>query len=65
MRVIRSGGAAVGTGRLRGFRLSASAGKRMKICEKADFRDASAPGFAAAVVDDGFVGAYPALNRVG
>ncbi len=38
----------------------------MKICgKKADFRDASAPGFAAAVVDDGFVGAYPALNRVG
>jgi hypothetical protein len=46
--------------------LSASAGKRMQICgKKADFRDASAPGFAAAVVDDGFVGAYLALNRVG
>jgi hypothetical protein len=38
----------------------------MQICgKKADFRDASAPGFAAAVVDDGFVGAYLALNRVG
>jgi hypothetical protein len=38
----------------------------MKICgKKADFRDASVPGFAAAVVDDGSVGAYPALNSVG
>ena len=38
--------------------MGASAEKRMKICGKeADFRDASAPGFAAAVVDDGFVGA--------
>ena len=46
--------------------LSASAGKRMQVGgKKPDFRYAWPPGFASAVVDDGFVRAYPALNRVG